>query len=370
MAMGRKSFFNICEKGTLKEVRRALANGADVNERGMFKKTCLMLAVSDAKEPLVSLLLQQPGIQVNVKDIIGWTALHYAAFHNYREEGRQVIKLLLNFPGIDTEMTNDDDQTPLMLAKEYDFRKVFVEEYEKKMVDDYAKAIRNNLVAEKVETAEINQMTRKRKRESSDEVPHQVTSVWERLRNVKTRQKSALEEAAKKRKEKEEELVKMEEKMVEELDKEFEDKMAALVKEKQGKRTEIAEKVKVKKERQVQVDQETLAKLEKEHNSEREELMKEMWGQAEERKEDNKQPVQNHHDQPNSDPPTPPPAPDCPICFEPMTPPTRIFQCGNGHLVCGGCKPKLQVMLKCLQIVVHYFTIQRPRKKVQLYLIF
>ena len=40
---------------------------------------------------------------------------------------------------------------------------------------------------------------------------------------------------------------------------------------------------------------------------------------------------------------TSPPTPDCPICYEPMTPPTRIFQCGAGHLVCGVCKPKLQV---------------------------
>ena len=133
--------------------------------------------------------------------------------------------------------------------------------------------------------------------------------------------------------------------MVEELDKEFEDKMAALVKEKQEKRVEIAEKVKVKQERQVQVDQETLAKLEKEHKAEREELMEEMWGQADEGKEekDNKQAASNHQDQPNSAPPPPPPAPDCPICFESMTPPTRIFQCGNGHLVCGACKPKLKV---------------------------
>jgi len=140
----------------------------------------------------------------------------------------------------------------------------------------------NIQVAEKVETAENNQMTKERKRERFDDVPHQSTSMWERLKIVKTRQKSALEEAAKKRKEKEEELVKMEEEMVEELDKEFEDKMAALVREKQEKRAEIAEKVKAKQERQAQVDQETLAKLEKEHKAEREELMEEIWGHAEE----------------------------------------------------------------------------------------
>ena len=144
-----------------------MANGADVNERcEVFKGTSLINAVYDGNEPLISLLLQQPGIQVNAEDFFGQTALHHAATHCSGTKGRKVIKLLLNFPGIDTEITNDDDQTPLMLAKEYDFRKVFVEEYEKKMVDDYAKAIRNNQVAETVKTAENNQMTRKRKRET------------------------------------------------------------------------------------------------------------------------------------------------------------------------------------------------------------
>ena len=122
--MGRKSFFNICENGTLKEVRRALANGADVNERGIIRKTILMEAVRDNNEPLVSLLLQQPGIQVNAEDHRGWTALHYAAFYNNREKGRKVIKLLLNFPGIDTEITNDDGETPLMLANENEWKKI------------------------------------------------------------------------------------------------------------------------------------------------------------------------------------------------------------------------------------------------------
>ena len=69
--MGDKRFFDICKKGTLEKVREALANGADVNERGKFKKTSLMEAVDDAKEPLVSLLLQQPGIQVNAKSSDG-----------------------------------------------------------------------------------------------------------------------------------------------------------------------------------------------------------------------------------------------------------------------------------------------------------
>ena len=102
----------------MEKVREALANGADVNKRNRFKETSLMEAVRDEKEPMVSLLLQQPGIQVNAKNTIGWTALHCAAVYCHGTKGRKLIKLLLNFPGIDTEITNNSGKTPLMHAKE------------------------------------------------------------------------------------------------------------------------------------------------------------------------------------------------------------------------------------------------------------
>jgi len=38
----------------------------------------------------------------------------------------------------------------------------------------------------------------------------------------------------------------------------------------------------------------------------------------------------------------PPPLPECPVCFEAMAPPVQIHQCGMGHLVCGGCRPRVQ----------------------------
>ena len=74
--MRDKAFYDICEKGILQEVREALTNGADVNQR-VVKRTSLMEAVHYKNEPLVSLLLQQPGIQINAKDLGGWTALHF-----------------------------------------------------------------------------------------------------------------------------------------------------------------------------------------------------------------------------------------------------------------------------------------------------
>ena len=33
--------------------------------------------------------------------------------------------------------------------------------------------------------------------------------------------------------------------------------------------------------------------------------------------------------------------PDCPVCLEPPLRPRKIFQCANGHIVCGGCRERM-----------------------------
>ena len=51
-------------------------------------------------------------------------------------------------------------------------------------------------------------------------------------------------------------------------------------------------------------------------------------------------------------PPAPAPAPhpslsslipSCPICLDSMKPPLKIFNCGNGHLICSSCQPKTSI---------------------------
>ena len=39
--------------------------------------------------------------------------------------------------------------------------------------------------------------------------------------------------------------------------------------------------------------------------------------------------------------PRAPKTPECPVCLEEMRPPTKIFNCHNGHLVCEVCRPKV-----------------------------
>ena len=153
--------------------------------------------------------------------------------------------------------------------------------------------------------------------------------MCEKLKSTRKRQKAALEDASKKQEEDEKELNSMEKKMMEEVDKEYEAKMESLVREKHEKMLEVAEKVKVKREKQGQSHQDLMNNLKKEHKAEEVDLMAEMWKQAgdeqegdEEKKEDINEALQSDPEQEHAGPL--PPAPDCPICFEPIIPPTRF----------------------------------------------
>ena len=38
---------------------------------------------------------------------------------------------------------------------------------------------------------------------------------------------------------------------------------------------------------------------------------------------------------------------ECPVCYDVMLPPSRIFQCNNGHLICEDCKCHSEVSCRC-----------------------
>merc|ERR1719397_1644931 len=39
--------------------------------------------------------------------------------------------------------------------------------------------------------------------------------------------------------------------------------------------------------------------------------------------------------------------PNCPVCLEPMAAPKQIFNCKNGHQICGTCKPRVKTCATC-----------------------
>ena len=93
-------------------VRGELSRGADVNY-SQRKTTPLMNACQQDSLPLVSLLLEQPGILVNARNLQGRTALHLAL---QWVASPAVVRLILSCPGVNVEARDKMGVTPLMLA--------------------------------------------------------------------------------------------------------------------------------------------------------------------------------------------------------------------------------------------------------------
>ena len=71
-----------------------------------------MYAVANNHNSIVKLLLDQPAVDVNVKDKYGGTALHRAAWYNNAEGAR----MLLLHKDISANVTNKNGNTALMIA--------------------------------------------------------------------------------------------------------------------------------------------------------------------------------------------------------------------------------------------------------------
>ena len=105
--------WELCQEGKLAEVRAALARGEDVNSKDSIGWTALMCAVLKKHNSIVKLLLDQPAVDVNVKDKWGQTALHDAASANNAEGARM---LLLHKDFNSANVTSNNGSTALMIA--------------------------------------------------------------------------------------------------------------------------------------------------------------------------------------------------------------------------------------------------------------
>ena len=65
---GSTPLWQLCRDGKLAELRAALARGEDVNSKNSYGRTAMMHAVEIKHNSIVKLLLDQPAVDVNVKD--------------------------------------------------------------------------------------------------------------------------------------------------------------------------------------------------------------------------------------------------------------------------------------------------------------
>ena len=101
--MAKSKALLACLENNIERMKRALAGGANPNKKlNKQGHKALHVAAGKGYQEMVALLLQQPDIELNIRDKEGDTPLHIAAHYGHQE----VVLLLLNQPGIDVNASS------------------------------------------------------------------------------------------------------------------------------------------------------------------------------------------------------------------------------------------------------------------------
>ena len=339
----------------------ALNRGSNVNSRGgKNNETCLIASMKRKDTSLASLLLDQAALDVNATDDLSWTALHYAVY----DETASFVKLLLTNPALNKETKNNHGQTPLMLAvlrgkkmcvealldvpgidlDTKDLKGRPIKTFARQMpsiwilfLEAMDKREESVTVEEGRKRAKLEENQGDKKKRKDNRLDARRAKLWAELKRFRLKQNKIQKAEKVKSKETEEEMAKEGREERARAVREFKVKMSALVKENQEEMARMDQQLQERQERLTKENQEKLINLEKRQLVLESEMVTTLLGQdsIDEEEEVEEDVAQAGH--------LPPPAPDCPICYEPMAPPARIFQCGAGHLVCGSCRPKIEV---------------------------
>jgi len=337
--------WELCRDGKLAEVRSALARGDDVNSKNSYGITALMHAVENKQNSIVKLLLDQPAVDVNLKDnVFSRTALHWAASGNNVAGAR----MLLLHKDISVNVTDNDGNTALMIAVIYRKEEVLRELVEHQCVSldvGYLEGDQSNAtILSIVDDARTRRAQASVAANSRQGRSHIGEDLAQRLHLSDNRCESELEELRKQQSER-----------VQRVLQQHEEKEQKLVVDNQKREKEAEENLlRMKRENKEKVEalklenERTLATMMEENERQEALMVAKHEGEKALKKaaelEAKRIGVEARRPQ----------IPACPVCLEEMVPPTRIFQCGNGHLVCETCKNGLRPCIcpECRQDII------------------
>merc|ERR1739840_66451 len=101
-----EEFIDACEDNKVKEVRRMISEGVDVNDLDSDGRTALIKAMGIGRTEVVRILLVCNNIKIDTKDVItDRTALHFACFLNQVES----VQLFLAHPSCNKDIVRMED---------------------------------------------------------------------------------------------------------------------------------------------------------------------------------------------------------------------------------------------------------------------
>ncbi|MBQ9419446.1 MAG: ankyrin repeat domain-containing protein, partial [Synergistaceae bacterium] len=115
--VGYSEMLQLISNNLSEELKRVIADGADVNERDEKGRWTLLMNAARSDEPdleIVKILLEA-GADVNAADEYGDTALKKAIYSRYNENSLDLIEMLFD-AGADVNIADDDGETPLIHA--------------------------------------------------------------------------------------------------------------------------------------------------------------------------------------------------------------------------------------------------------------
>jgi len=303
-------FVMACWNNKVTTVRRICSEGVDINARDSTGNYGLHMAMFRNNMDIVKLLLSHGDIQIDITDSGASTALHNACSRNSVES----VRLFLAHPSCTRDIVTMESKhgaTAEMVARYRGFR-------------DCARLVREYLEKEN-KPEEVDDVQRMVEMINTDECPTRLeemtlTEVAKGIEKINADQPIIEAANSKVKDEHDKELAK--------LEIEHGKQLKSLTENHKRKVHSIVDKHAVVNNK-----------------------YKKLCAENEERKESLQSQLQALLSPPGqpAKPPPPPPSsliPSCPVCLESMRPPLQIFTCGNGHLVCSGCRPKV-IMDKC-----------------------
>ena len=384
------NFGEMCARGEMEGVKEALGRGVMVNTRDRKGRTGLYLAVNGKHEGVVEVLLAHHGIDVNCKSrpaAGGGAPLHRACAHGPCTVSVGIMRRLLAAPRVEVEARAKGGRTPLMVAVaagQVDKVKLLmeVEGVNLDTRDDTGRSLedvanKNNRIIILLRKANAarnggkrEEGQRERQKIREEEVEKLKKRQMEKLERLEQEKVSLMSKMRIKRDDMEgknrlimEETIEQNKEKLEKVEKQNKENMEILARENQRREAAIIEENTKELNKIKSIWNNNLAKLIMEEQSKLKEVEDKAASAMEEIKRDNEREEEELVEEQEREESE---APSCPVnillspcpllcgqvCLEAMLPPGHIHQCGSGHLLCGACRPRIQVHLPAPSIPV------------------